>query len=85
MQDELPRIWEQTTKTVLFITHSIEEAVVLSDRVLVMGNGVIAADVPIDLPRPRSRHKLLSEPRTLELMRDLEGLIGHSGDDEAVA
>ncbi|MFG1710370.1 ABC transporter ATP-binding protein [Nonomuraea sp. M3C6] len=81
MQDELLRIWEQTKKTVLFITHSIEEAVVLSDRVLVMGNGVIAADVPIDLPRPRSRHTLLADPRTLELMRDLERLIGHSGDD----
>jgi NitT/TauT family transport system ATP-binding protein len=81
LQDELLRIWEQTKKTVLFITHSIEEAVVLSDRVLVMGNGVITADVPVDLPRPRSRHKLLSDPRTLELMRDLERLIGHSGDD----
>ena len=76
MQDELLRIWDATKKTVLFITHSIEEAVVLSDRVLVMGEGVIAADVPIDLPRPRSRYQLLSEPRTLELMRDLERLIG---------
>jgi NitT/TauT family transport system ATP-binding protein len=80
MQDELLRIWEQTKKTVLFITHSVEEAVVLSDRVLVMGNGVIAADVAIDLPRPRSRDALLADPRTLKLMRDLERLIGHTGD-----
>lgn len=79
MQDELLRIWEQTKKTVLFITHSIDEAVVLSDRVLVMGNGVIAADVPIDLARPRSRHRLLEEPRMLELMRELEALIGSAG------
>ena len=82
MQDELLRIWEQTKKTVLFITHSVEEAVVLSDRVLVMGNGVIAADVTIDLARPRSRDALLADPRTLKLMRDLERLIGHS-DDQA--
>jgi ABC-type nitrate/sulfonate/bicarbonate transport system ATPase subunit len=82
MQDELLRIWEQTKKTVLFITHSIEEAVVLSDRVLVMGNGVIAADIPIDLPRPRSRHELLAQPRTLELMRELERLIGHDAHDQ---
>jgi NitT/TauT family transport system ATP-binding protein len=80
MQDELLRIWEQTMKTVLFITHSVEEAVLLSDRVLVMGNGVIAADVTIDLPRPRSRDALLADPRTLELMRKLERLIGHSSD-----
>lgn len=80
MQDELLRIWEQTMKTVLFITHSVEEAVLLSDRVLVMGNGVIAADVAIDLPRPRSRDALLADPRTLELMRNLERLIGQSSD-----
>lgn len=80
MQDELLRIWEQTMKTVLFITHSVEEAVLLSDRVLVMGDGVIAADVAIDLPRPRSRDALLSDPRTLQLMRELERLIGHSSD-----
>ena len=84
MQDELLRIWEATKKTVVFITHSIEEAVVLSDRVLVMGNGTLAREVPIDLPRPRSRHELLADPRTLELMRQLEGLLGdaHEGEEE---
>ena len=82
MQDELLRIWDQAKKTVLFITHSVEEAVVLSDRVLVMGNGIIAADVAIDLPRPRSRDALLAEPRTLRLMRDLERLIGHSSEGQ---
>ena len=84
MQDELLRIWEGTKKTVVFITHSIEEAVVLSDRVLVMGNGTLAREVPIDLPRPRSRHELLADPRTLELMRQLEGLLGdaHQGEEE---
>ncbi|MDO8212527.1 ABC transporter ATP-binding protein [Conexibacter sp. CPCC 206217] len=75
MQDELLRIWEQRKKTVLFITHSIDEAVVLSDRVLVMGNGTIAAEVEIDLPRPRSRHELLQDPKTLDLMRRLEDLL----------
>jgi NitT/TauT family transport system ATP-binding protein len=83
MQDELLRIWEGTKKTVVFITHSIEEAVVLSDRVLVMGNGTLAREVPIDLPRPRSRHELLADPRTLELMRQLESLLGdaHQGEE----
>jgi NitT/TauT family transport system ATP-binding protein len=55
MQAELLRIWSEANKTVLFITHQIDEAIYLSDRVLVMSArpGRILADVAIDLPRPR--------------------------------
>jgi NitT/TauT family transport system ATP-binding protein len=82
MQDELLRIWEHTQKTVLFVTHSIDEAILLSDRVLVMGNGVMAAEVPIELPRPRSRQTLLSDARTLDLMRVLEDRLAHGREDD---
>jgi NitT/TauT family transport system ATP-binding protein len=56
MMDELLHIWQRSGKTVLFITHSIPEAVYLSDRVLVMSPrpGRIIDSVDIDLPRPRS-------------------------------
>ena len=56
MQAELLNIWAQTHKTVLFITHQIDEAIYLSDRVIVMSNrpGRVLDDIPIDLPRPRS-------------------------------
>jgi len=56
MQAELLKIWQQTTKTVVFITHQINEAVYLSDRVVVMSArpGRLLADLTIDLPRPRS-------------------------------
>jgi NitT/TauT family transport system ATP-binding protein/sulfonate transport system ATP-binding protein len=55
MQRELLEIWERTRVTVVFVTHSVEEAVLLADRVVVMtaGPGRIEADVPIDLSRPR--------------------------------
>jgi NitT/TauT family transport system ATP-binding protein len=55
MQAELLNIWSQTQKTVLFITHQIDEAVYLSDRVLVMSArpGRILADIRIEIARPR--------------------------------
>ena len=53
---ELQRMWTETRKTVLFITHSITEAVYLSDRVVMMSRnpGRIAEIISIDLPRPRA-------------------------------
>jgi NitT/TauT family transport system ATP-binding protein len=56
MQAELLRIWNAARKTVVFVTHQIEEAVYLSDRVVVMSArpGRILADIRIDLPRPRA-------------------------------
>jgi NitT/TauT family transport system ATP-binding protein len=55
MQAELLQIWERTKKTVLFVTHSIEEAAYLSDRVVVMTArpGRLKNTITIDLPRPR--------------------------------
>jgi NitT/TauT family transport system ATP-binding protein len=58
LRHDLERLWLDTSKTVLFITHSIEEAIGLSDRVLVMsrGPGRIVDEIVIDLPRPRPVH-----------------------------
>ena len=55
MQEELTRLWERTGKTIVFVTHDIEEAVYLGDRVVVMTArpGRIREEVKIDLPRPR--------------------------------
>ncbi|MCA1031141.1 ABC transporter ATP-binding protein [Bacillus timonensis] len=56
---ELEKIWLDTKKTILFVTHSIQESIKLSDRILVMGTrpGVILEDIKIDLPRPRTHSK----------------------------
>ncbi|MDF2929258.1 MAG: cmpD 1 [Anaerospora sp.] len=55
LQEELLRIWEQTKKTIIFVTHGIDEAVFLADRVAVMSShpGTIKEIVTINLPRPR--------------------------------
>ena len=56
MQEELTSLWERTGKTIVFVTHDIEEAVYLGDRVVVLSArpGRIREEVKIDLPRPRS-------------------------------
>jgi len=57
LQTELLGIWSKTKKTIIFITHSVEEAVFLSDKVIVMGShpGRIIRNIPINLPYPRNR------------------------------
>jgi NitT/TauT family transport system ATP-binding protein len=67
MQTELLRIWEQGRKTVLFVTHQIDEAVFLSDRVLVFARrpGRLQESVDVTLPRPRA----LAIKRTPEFVR----------------
>ncbi len=57
LQEELLNIWERTGKTIVFVTHSVEEAVFLADRIVVLHSnpGRIAATIPMDLPRPRKR------------------------------
>lgn len=64
LQDELLHIWEQTGKTIIFVTHSIEEAIYLADRVAVMscGPGHIKEIMEISLPRPRYNSDVRSSP-----------------------
>ncbi|MFK7862411.1 MAG: ABC transporter ATP-binding protein [Granulosicoccus sp.] len=56
MQEELMRIWQEEQKTVVFITHDLDEAVMLADRVLLMsrGPGRLREIIPVELPRPRT-------------------------------
>ena len=81
LQVELLRIWGETApreqrKTAIFITHDIEEAVFLGDRVVVMSThpGRVKAIIPVDLPRPRSEH-IRADPRFGQLSDEIWDLI----------
>jgi NitT/TauT family transport system ATP-binding protein len=77
---ELLRIWERSGSTVVFVTHSITEAVFLSTRVVVMSGrpGRVMAVVDIDLPQPRSADTRVS-PRFFELVTAVRGRLRGAG------
>lgn len=64
LQKELLSIWSETGKTILFITHSIDEALLLSDRILLMSSqpGRIVEEIIIDMPRPRTMEAIREDP-----------------------
>ncbi|RMN16335.1 hypothetical protein ALQ63_00820 [Serratia plymuthica] len=70
MQLLLTRIWETHRLTVMFVTHDIEEAVYLSDRIVVMGPGKINTTFQVDLPRPRSE-EVSGDARYIDLQRQV--------------
>lgn len=65
MQEELLRIWSREHKTVIFVTHSVDESIFLADRIIVMTPrpGRILEDIHVDIPRPRKR----TQPEAIEL------------------
>lgn len=77
LQDELLRICEVTRTSVLFVTHSLEEAVYLSDRILVFSArpGRVVAEAPVDLPKPRYGGHLRSEIVYLEARKAVDRLL----------
>ena len=82
---ELLRIWSETGSTVIFVTHSISEAVFLSTRVAVMSArpGRISAVVPVDLPQPRTA-ETREEPRFFELVTEVRERLHAVGADKVV-
>ena len=75
LQDEIERIWEQQRKTAIMITHSIEEALLLSDRIIMMTKGPAAKIdqvLEVPFPRPRDRTTVESHPDYLRLKQEME-------------
>ncbi len=72
LRNWLLRVWQEFERTVVFITHDVEEAVYLADRVIVLSArpGKIKRELKIDLPRPR-RQRIIAEPEFAALVREL--------------
>ncbi len=73
LEDELVKLWRTLNSTILFVTHNIEEAVYVAERILVLSNKptTVKAEVRVDLPRPRS----LVDPRFVALRKEVTELI----------
>ncbi len=78
LQDELLRIWQNDRKTVLFVTHSIEEAIYLADRIIVFSSppARIQRDIRVPFPRPRNE-ELKTSTEFLAIRREIWGLLKH--------
>ncbi len=83
MQKLLLKVWDHTKKTVLFVTHDIDEAILLADRVFVMSGrpGQIKKEIRVDIPRPRSMD-LVMEPSFIAMKREILELLKNDEDDK---
>ena len=77
LQEELLKIWNKTDTTVIFVTHSIDESIYLSDRVIIMQSrpGRIKEEVQVDLPRPRWEGDVKADPRFAALRAQVRELL----------
>src|SRR5919205_1027159 len=77
LQEELLRVWQETRKTVVFITHSIDEAIVLADRIMVMTAhpGQTKAYVQVPFERPRAVYEIRATPQYGQLMYSIWELL----------
>jgi NitT/TauT family transport system ATP-binding protein len=77
LQEELTRIWQDRRPTILFVTHDVEEAVFLANRVVVLSSapGRVVAELPVTLPRPRTWARLVEDPAFKALVATVLGLV----------
>lgn len=84
IQDELIKIWSETQQTVFMITHDVDEAILLADRILLMSNGPqaqVAESVQINIDRPRKRDTVIEDPAYYKIRNYLVNfLVNRSGE-----
>jgi NitT/TauT family transport system ATP-binding protein len=80
LEDTLLRVWAELKTTILFITHDIEEAIYLSDRIWVLSRrpSQIIQEVPVEFPRPRNQLATRAEARFMAMRNEIYRQIGHA-------
>ncbi|MDJ0458050.1 ABC transporter ATP-binding protein [Arthrobacter sp. NQ7] len=76
MENELLQLWQESNKAVVFITHDLDEAIALSDEVVILGAGpgsTVVGSYEIDIPRPRDLLDIRDDPKFVELHREIWG------------
>lgn len=81
LQGLLCTLWDSAgaRKTVVFVTHDVDESILLCDRILHMADGAVAADIPVPFPRPRHQEALLYTPAYREFRAELLARLGDNG------
>lgn len=77
MQEELMHLWTESRKTALFVTHDLDEAVILADRIVVLSRspGTVRTIVPVDLPRPRWEYDVRAHPVFAEVRQEIWSML----------
>jgi NitT/TauT family transport system ATP-binding protein len=85
MQDELAQIMEKTGQTIIFITHSVDEAITLGDRIVVVSNrpGRVKEIIPVTIPRPRNGRKIRHLPEYGDIRDRIWELLGGQAESKA--
>lgn len=86
IQDELIRMWNDTGVTIFMVTHDVDEAILLSDRILLMSAGPFAEIrevVPIEIPRPRTRASIIEHPDYYKLRNRIIQFLSEKGASQA--
>lgn len=81
IQDELMRMWTETGITIFMVTHDVDEAILLSDRIMLMSPGPEARfmdEINVDIPRPRSRQAIIEHPRFYEIRKRIINFLSRS-------
>jgi ABC-type nitrate/sulfonate/bicarbonate transport system ATPase subunit len=80
LQDLVLDLWEREPKTVLMVTHDVDEAIFLCDRILLMTDGPesrVGLNLPVNLPRPRSRRWAMENPEYFRIRKEIIGFLEH--------
>lgn len=87
IQDELIKIWGQSKQTVFMITHDVDEAILLADRIVLMTNGPqanIAESVKVNIQRPRNRASVIEDPAYYKIRNHLVDFLVNRSNDESL-